>query len=138
MTTKEGLQGLLERVEKEHGPDRSLDGAIYIEFTIPKERIGRVDQSDGVVGWHPNDAPYVSAVDVPKYTASIDAALALAERVSPGWIEVNGPRKYLNIPTPVPNHWRAEVSGWTGWGHTAPLAILSALLRALIAQKETE
>lgn len=40
--------------------------------------------------------------------------------------EISGPRRYLNIPTPVPNRWRAavtygnypNVSTVIGWGAT--------------------
>jgi hypothetical protein len=76
----------------------------------------------------------------PSYTASLDAALALCERVRPGaWIMLSGPRKYLNIPTPVPNYWLAVVDVFPpqarGWGATLPLALLAALLRTLIEDK---
>jgi hypothetical protein len=27
--------------------------------------------------------------------------------------EISGPRKYLNIPTPVPDRWRAELRSWS-------------------------
>jgi hypothetical protein len=72
---------------------------------------------------------------LPNYTTSIDAALALIERKLPGsYIDLSGPRKYLHIPTPAPNHWRAEIRAQSfGWGATAPLALVLAILRALSA-----
>lgn len=123
--SKEQLQALLERVERATGWDSDIDKSML-------RALGYTWR--GMAYWHSNDRDMWKGPVF--FTHSIDAAIALAERVSPGWIEVNGPRKYLNIPTPVPNHWRAEVSDWTGWGHTAPLAILAALLRALIAQSD--
>lgn len=38
--------------------------------------------------------------------------------------QVSGPRKYINIPSPVPDRWRAELTSWSrdltviGWGPT--------------------
>ena len=47
----------------------------------------------------------------------------------PYW-EISGPREYLNIPTPVPDYWRAAVTFGTlgnyktvvGWGPTQEAA----------------
>lgn len=68
---------------------------------------------------------------------SLDAALALVERVRPkAWIEINGPRKYLNIPTPVPNYWKAIVAPWedktegVGWAAAPAAALIAALLKS--------
>lgn len=75
-----------------------------------------------------------------KYTTSLDAVAALAERVLPGhYTEVSGPRKYLNIPTPVPNYWKCVLSSgqhgfsgvdWIAWAPTECAARLAAILRA--------
>ena len=77
------------------------------------------------------------SADVPDYSRSLDAALALVERVRPkAWIEINGPRRYLNIPTPVPNYWKAVVAPWedktegVGWAATPAAALIAALLKA--------
>lgn len=51
----------------------------------------------------------------------------------PYW-EISGPRKYLNIPTPVPDRWRAAVTfgSWpdtlmvVGWGPTEEVARAAA------------
>lgn len=76
---------LITRLSKLDAPDREVDAEIYIRFNIPAERAGRIDYSNGMVGWWPKDGPYVSAVTVPAYTASVDAAIALTDRVLPGW-----------------------------------------------------
>lgn len=75
------LSDIVRRLEESGGPDRDIDADIYIEFNIPAERVGRLDRRGGCVGWWPKDAPYESAVDVPRYTASLDAAIALVERM---------------------------------------------------------
>lgn len=71
------LRELADKVEKLTEGDRTVDGLIYIATQIPADRAGRIDQDRGVVGWWPKDAPYVSAIDVPRYTASLDAAMTL-------------------------------------------------------------
>jgi len=72
--------------------------------------------------------------DAPRYTTSIDAAMTL---VAPNtWHEIKGPRKYLHIPTSVPNKWSANLESWNhekqamGWGATPALAICIASLKA--------
>lgn len=77
------MTDLITRLSKLDAPDREVDAQIYILFNIPAERAGRIDYSNGMVGWWPKDGPYVSAVTVPAYTASVDEAIALAERVLP-------------------------------------------------------
>lgn len=51
--------------------------------------------------------------------------------------EISGPRKYLNIPTQVPDHWRAELTFGQftnsqtviGWGPTEEAAKADAVRR---------
>ena len=120
---------LLERVQKATGPDRNLDGLIYIETHIPKERAGRIDHEYGVVGWWPKNEPYQSAIDVPRYTDSVDAALALVERVLPG--------AYVDLvcvmDKPEDKAWSSFVGQNKADARTPALAILAALLTALDA-----
>jgi hypothetical protein len=71
------LRALIERVSELKGPCRETDGLIYIATHIPVERTGRIDHEGGCVGWWPKDAPYQSAIEVPRYTESVDAALTL-------------------------------------------------------------
>lgn len=76
---------IIGKLEVLTGPCREVDADIYIALNIPAERVARIDRLGGCVGWWPKDAPYESAVDVPCYTASIDAAVALAKAKVPGW-----------------------------------------------------
>jgi hypothetical protein len=147
MTT---LQDLLARVEAAEGPDREIDAAIYNAMVDDGGR-----KAFRVTDWTRGRAPMLGryhdgwltgksdsdiyADDLVRFTASIDAALALVERALPdSYVELSGPRKYLHIPTPVPNRWCASIvePGYRGgWGATPPLAILAALLKAKIAQE---
>lgn len=76
-------QPLITRLSKLDAPDREVDAQIYIRFNIPAERAGRIDYSNGMVGWWPKDGPYVSAVTVPAYTESIEVVIAQARRLWP-------------------------------------------------------
>lgn len=79
---------------------------------------------------HP-DRPNEVVSGCPAVSTSLDAALALVERVRPdAYIELSGPRKYLNIPTPVPNKWLAKLDDFRGWAATPAAALLAALLKA--------
>jgi hypothetical protein len=65
-------------------------------------------------------------------TESLDAAMQLVPAGE--FLNVDGPRKYLNIPTPVPNVWRACIGfapTHIGWGETPALALCSASLKAI-------
>lgn len=118
---------LIAKLEALDGPDREVDADIYIAFNIPMERAGRIDRLGGCVGWWPKDAPYESAVDVPRYTASLDAAIALVERVLPG--------NHLRIDIGDDGLHAANIFGDWGDSHanassSPAIALLIALLRA--------
>lgn len=121
------LSQLIERVEAATEGSRELDGSIYIAVNIPPEKVGRIDQLDGCVGWWPKGAPYVSAIEVPPYSTSIDAALTLL----PDSLRVNWAGECPD------RRWFCELIERNGpyvgprlWAATAPLALLAAILRA--------
>lgn len=117
MTSRPELQGLIERCEKATGPDRELDVAIW-QALCWKDHYR--DIAKGTV-----------------FTASLDASVALVERVLPGW------------------HWSLDSFGEATafdssgaflvaaddehYGHNKhlPLAILAALLRSLLAREDS-
>lgn len=136
MTNRETPLALADRVEALSGPCRETDALIHLACRpFPERAYGQKN------GLRPKGSPELSRVDflkqghAPPYTASIDSAMSLVG--SDTWVEIKGPRKYLNIPTPVPNVWSANVSRWnhegqaTGWGATPALALTSASLRAI-------
>lgn len=121
---KAELEFLLARVEAATGPDRELDEAIGVLF-----------------GWILFDAiecVYVSPEgkrgDMPCFTSSIDAAVALVERMLPGWkrgcgIDFIGPFGWVN---------KSPKDQFFARAKTEVLSILSALLRALIPEIKDE
>ena len=113
------LAALIERLEKLTGPDREVDEAIH-RIAQPNADMFRrwnpepiVDYSDVGSHWKWN-AEWLSggfsSVPFPKYTASLDAVIALVERELPGkWpellreaISVLGKRHRWHIMPPEP------------------------------------
>lgn len=111
------MRALIARIEAATGPEWMLDRAI----------------SDAI--------NYMGGTNyTPAFSASTDA---ITLNIDSGYWEISGPRRYLNIPTPVPNYWRAELSWFdkasqpvVGWGATEALARRAAELRARLAMME--
>ena len=123
------IDDLIARVEAANGPDREIDADI--------SRTLGLTYRDGAFGiGYGDDWPQA------ELTASIDAALALVERMLPGGF---GTLAYfpesseavimvdVSTETPVGNIMVATVFG-RATARTLPLAILLALLRALASQ----
>jgi hypothetical protein len=142
MTDIPTITSLLERVEKATGPDRKLDGEIFAAFETYS--YGDVIPAAGGMVVYAGPAPHAPGQGrfevAPKYTSSLDAALALVEEKM----------KVCAISTSMdPSGCGATLVWWPdglgeerevkaeGCGWTMSQAVLSALLRALIAQKET-
>ena len=136
---------LLQRIEAASGADRAIDKALFAALVDPRTE----KNYWGWQGSRPQGSPAKPATDywdlrqTPEVTASIDAALALVERLLPGWFWRGG-----HVPS---FHWTGSrnVDCWahlsrtdasncdkgdesTGWCDSVPLAILAALLKALI------
>jgi hypothetical protein len=121
---------LIGRVKAATGPDRKLDAAILAAFPpeVMASDITVSERWDGMVEFkHSNgdtDSRWAAY-----FTASIDAALALVERLLPlrdhDYFRNSGRHRFcLSIPGDHRFHVEA-------YGATAPLAILAALLSAL-------
>ncbi len=122
------MTDLITRLSKLDAPDREVDAEIYIRFNIPAERAGRIDYSNGMVGWWPKDGPYVSAVTVPAYTASVDAVIALMVRLFPG-TEYEFTNLYNIVRVTI--EMNGEYGGFQGEHvNSLPIALCIALLRA--------
>ena len=137
MTTLKELAAMLDAAT---GPNRGLDDTIALSldgyavrkigglphFTTPEEMIF---------------APPGKPAGVPSYTDSVDAALALVERLLPGGMSTYC-EQWLNFKLGCVWTWeltehvldlsRCETAP------TAPLAILKALVAALIAKENTD
>lgn len=155
---------LIERLEKATGPDREIDALLWAHFDNRVVRIayGEViarkrDSLDDVRLGFVDPTPLRSNFygwDGEAYTASIDAALALVERVLPGWkrgfrdhdeVEGDGVCAWLCSPDYSVIHWSAgdvhktDVTAGmrvTGDAPTFALALCLALLRAALLKAQ--
>lgn len=133
-TDRDDIASLLERVKAATGPDRDLDRSIWRHFNPrPAGRVSDVVLPQGFGKGALNDA----LDPTPMLTGSIDAALALVERLMPDWgvqtmSPAGGEYAACNMWLPPPDGgpkalWRRS----SGKSVTLPLAILAALLTSL-------
>jgi len=151
---KEGLASLLERVKAATGPDREIDGRIWCMVTPGRRFIGMAVDGQRWGDFEPNGFNPASGMTAglvfertdykgtrediqrnggriqsfpssPAYTASIDASLALVERLLPGW-----PQQWAEILREAMDSLWAEHAPKMPL-ERLPLAILAALLSAL-------
>lgn len=129
------LKALQERVEAASGPDRELDALLWnFVDTRPLESDGT--DTPAIYKRCPDDP---IAFDVPPiYTASLDAALALVEELLPDWQMEQiswAPEKGGRVCAGMGNFGEGDayLSGNGEPCSTPALAVLSALLRAMIA-----
>ncbi|MEN6545673.1 MAG: hypothetical protein ABFE07_06485 [Armatimonadia bacterium] len=157
MTDLTALKELLERVEKATEPSKELNGDIAVitgQFNPADCYRGRLDTHGDLWygGWHRSGPAFVA----PPYTSSIDACVALIEKVLPGWWwstgrcaltgdasigpDYNGPdRERLFREFPVERFdggIHADLPPGDG-PHRCCYALLHVLLSALIAKKES-
>lgn len=140
------LQELLARVEKAGGPDRELDARIFCAvngYTFRSHRpdLGPPPTARAYVAYYePKNGEHPSAY-CPAFTASLDAALALVERVLPTFTadltiyRTNGgefkPHSLARLFCPY-----GEIQEHRGDARSPALALLAAALRALISNTE--
>ena len=147
------VKALIERVEAASGPDRDLDIAIERALLPDSKFIGLCDADpekyeitygEGEHYWSVsiNAGGFSANWPLPKRTASLDASIALVERVTPDWwIEGLGekrtPIKLVHDVHEPTGKWFARLQHWEGGrlkeaeATTLPLAVLLALLRAI-------
>lgn len=133
---------IIERLQNATGPDREIDTSIWMLVTKgATRRHQRV--SSATYAWKPyvidetRDAQGVIIV-VPSYTASIDAAIALVERMLSGKVwYVRGKSDgtfFCQLYTSESQRGNDPKAN----APSAPLAILVALFRALEAQEAAQ
>ncbi len=146
------LEELIAELEKATGPSREIDAQIWL-FATPgaTRRTSHVVSSTGA--WEPYDIDETRdetgrLIIVPSYTRSLDAAVALVNRVLPGfgW-DVASNTSHIKAclnpefgkPIGKHPHW-AAVSDTSSKkfedGATPALALCIATLRAKLAQEE--
>lgn len=135
MTSLDTLRDLQRRVAAASGPDREIDAGVwcfergYVLRAWNTNTVFWSKVADGMQ-FNGNDMMRI----VPRYTASLDAAVALLNRVLPGWWWALGV-SMSGFSTKVGEtifHDKSE-----GDGCLPPLALCSALLSALISRAET-
>lgn len=132
---------LIERLEKAEAGSRELDGAVWYAVFEPDVEHGclhveKTEQGDREALTCELGSKW--ADDVGNYTTSLDAALALAERVLPGWIpSLEGSRGGRWLATI--SLWESEGSAMVRFGHahapTPALALVTAILKTQGAQQ---
>lgn len=113
------MTDLITRLSKLDAPDREVDGEIWRYLMSGEPRA-------------------VLHGPIPKLTASVDAVIALAERVLPGWTFEHIGQDYIRASgldnDVMPMGWTVEISDGSqtiqGQAPTFPIAICIALLRA--------
>lgn len=137
---------LLSRLQGLTAPDREVDGLIEIRFGLmPEDAVFARENVFGreVNQWHTGGFGSYQFHYPEEYTASIDAAVALCERVLPGWSWCaikrpdtgigyvhNNESVYTGIAA-TPNPKRR----WHEFRHESPaIALLIAILTALEAR----
>ena len=127
------LTELLERVKAATGPDRELDGDVWLAVISGATRrnvMAAWPDEDVIWEYHdPERNTMFRDNMIPRLSASIDAAVAIVERKMPGWVWQVRKSGYVELHHPT-HHLKDEI----GTAKTPPLSILAALLSALIAQ----
>jgi len=120
---------LIDRLSKLDGPDREVDAELEALFIGGRVHYNDPANKEAVIE-RPIDGFWIRGIypyrKIARYTASVDAALALAERVLP---EVEPCVRFGKNPTAwitYPDEWPAHLSH----GATPAIALCIALLRA--------
>lgn len=140
---------IIKRLEEATGPDRELDARIFCAannmiWEIDGQRVVGIDRDDGnnweTIGYVDpgkyslNFTTYRE--DIPTYTSSLDATIAIVERMLPGWRKAIGE----NVHT---GYWQGRVyrlrdddifERYGCHGTSPQLAMLIAMFRALEAE----
>jgi hypothetical protein len=144
------LNDLIERLEKAEAGSRELDADIFRSLGYKVKMLGHKGPLAGRFLAYPPDGPDRCEPARLAVTSSLDAAIALVERVLPGWsielISSHNPKSWVSFVAPParrdPEHsisdaWRAGISKLRATrAPTAPIALCIALLKALQAKEE--
>lgn len=122
----EKLLELIERVERLDGPDRTVDADLYTTLVGLQMYESIYERSGDLVRRVYADPTGPSYYHLPRYTASLDACLALVERVRPGQ-QIEIVEEALER---VKQGYFAE-----SFVEELTLAVLSALLRSIQSEK---
>jgi hypothetical protein len=126
------LTDLLARIERAEGPDREIDDAIR-EVVLGWRWI---QDNYGIAYWLLPSGERSARIELAHYTARLDAAIALVEAKLPGWEWQCGGsvRGFIAFLWPLGEGQYSSSRMIYMRGASPALALLSALLRALIAK----
>ena len=124
------IAGLLERVRAVTGPDRELDAAIA---RVCGYGLVQSEWHQNSLEWYAWEGPVRCGpwIVLPKYTASVDAALALVERKLPGWQYHMGTCGEDDMPWACITQPDEPCRDFPASAPTIAIAVLDALLSAL-------
>jgi len=136
------LSELIERLEKATGPDREIDAWIGYHTDLMNDDMSWRAKIDSFGIDHAMRAATsgsnVWRVALPNYTASLDATVALIERVLPGWckqlFEQDDHTWHARVRSPEYRLVATDRDAHDGYP-TPAIALLLALLRAKEAGK---
>lgn len=115
---------LIDRLSKLDGPDREVDAEIAVHL-LGYTRVNRMEkwpEAKPIWDFYEGEPFNSNGVFIPKYTASVDAAIALAERVLPGCD--------MTIRSKHKMAWIDGLKGEIAYGANPAIAACIALLRA--------
>lgn len=143
------ISKLIERVEKATGPDRELDCRIAYTLDFSVDGMGNsfrdfcdvFERDWAEISRRAEMHQSILSHNLPRVTASIDSALALLERVRPGWVcDTLGQDATGTLGDMRGIGWTAEFSNGLqscqGQAPTLPLAIILALLLSLQSEAD--
>ena len=141
---REDLQALLGRVMEATGGDREIDVLLELHVERPTGTGALGMTLAAAIAVYPETLDQVAnwwRGVIPSYTASVDAVLALVERMLPGWRFSVG-NDYYDREGPCwarvfPSEGQHLGSG-NCYASTPALALCAALLTALIAQEPAD
>lgn len=133
------LSALIARLEAAEAGSRELDALVWKALNPRGEIAIKGAGRPGLVNWRcriPGATIANSWTNPGRYTTSLDAALALAERVLPGWYF--GVQQNRYVSPDMPDNWSAYLSApraldqgdIEGEAPTPALALCIAILRA--------
>lgn len=147
--TMADVGGVLERLRAATGPDRELDAAIEVATFVPSE--WRMDCRQGsksgtcVVTYIDHRGKRTTGTyRAPSVTYSLDAALALVERVLPGWswgvsrLDAGLVAGVVAAPVDVEPDHEEDWGCQSAEAATGPLALCIAALQALSTRAPAE
>jgi len=135
------MTDLITRLSKLDAPDREVDAELEAIFVGGRVHYNDPANKEAVIE-RPIDGFWIRGIypyrKIARYTASIDAVIALAEKVLPGWTFEHIGQDYIRARglenDVMPMGWTVEISDGSqtiqGQAPTFPLAICIALLRA--------